>query len=163
MVFIIGASCLERAIEMSPFALRSSICRKSFSLAGLHLNRNCRNQFKDLGFLLERHYLKQSNNSVLWHDVINNAKTSQKSNDINPLILELLKILKKHYCRFYAILYCRRLGTPNRFKEQRTSNVTIIDAKKRFRSKRKQKLVFYTSELFMLHPWPAIEENSRKI
>ena len=158
MVFIVGASCFERAIKVAPFALKSFICRKSISLGGLSLNPNSRNHFKNLGFLLDKGSPKQKNDIVLWHDVINNTITSHKSNDNCPLALEeLLKFLKKHCRRFSAIIYCRRLGTPNIFEELKTLNITIIDAKKRFLSKRKQKKVFYTSELLKIHPSPANE------
>ena len=158
MVFIVAASCLDRAINAADRSIRLSIHRRSFSVPGLSFNPRSESKFKDLGFLLDRGSLKYRKNFVLWHDVINNSITSHRSNNNEPCgIGELTEILKKHEHRFSAILYCRRMGTENIFDELRSLGILIVDVKRRFLSKRKQKKMYFKTELLKLHPSPAIE------
>ena len=147
MVFIVGASCLDRAINAANRSIRLSIHRRSFSVPGLSFNPRS-----------NRGSLKYRKNIVLWHDVINNSITSHRSNNNEPCgIGELTEILKKHEHSFSAILYCRRIGTENIFDELRRLGILIIDVKRRFLSERKQKKMYFKTELLKLHPSPAIE------
>ena len=96
--------------------------------------------FPYLSLLLEKGFLKNRVDIVCWHDVIINSITPHKSNGNQPLSVEqLLEILRKHPQKFAAIIYCQRFGTPNISDKLRTLNMLIVDVKKKFLSKRKQK------------------------
>ena len=140
MVYLIGARSLYRAFNSSPYSLRSSIYKKSTAIPGLSLNRNSNNRLKDLGFLLETGQLRDRSDLVCWHDVINNSITEHESNGNKALTVEQLsQILKKHSHKFAAIIYCRRISTPNILEELRTLNILIIDVKKNFCSSASRK------------------------
>ena len=160
MVYLVGASSLYRVFNSSPYSLRSTIYKKSTAIPGLSLNPNSNNRLKDLGFLLERGHVRERSDLVCWHDVINNSITEHKSNGNKTLTVEqLLQILKKHFHKFAAIIYCQRFSTPNILEELRTLNILIIDVKKQFLSKRKQKTPKITSKIQNVHPWPELERN----
>ena len=86
-------------------------------------------------------------------DVVNNRNTSHRSNNNEPCgRAELTKIHTKHADCFSAILYCQRIGAENIFDELRCLSILIVDVKRSFLSKGKQKMRYVRTELLKLHP-----------
>ena len=56
------------------------------------------------------------NNLVVWHDLINNCISSQKSNNYRPSSVQKLTSYLTNNNKFKALVYCQRTGTPDIFK-----------------------------------------------
>ena len=122
MVFILGASSLDRAIKSLPYGVYQKISVRTFTCPGLSLNERAKNRHKILQNLLGCGSLRHTKNLIIWHDIINNTLISHdiskhSSNDYRPCpipkLIEILKLLKP---RIAAVFYCQRLGTDNILK-----------------------------------------------
>ena len=72
---------------------------------------------------------------VVWHDVVNNAINSHRTNSYRPAgAEELTYYLKSKKQQILAIVYCRREGTPDLFSQIRGTGVLIVLATKRLLS-----------------------------
>ena len=82
MVFIVGASSLKHAIEILPPREKRYLAKFVTAVSSMSLNPNTfpKRPLIDLSHLLERGYLRQNTNLVIWHDVINNSLTKHQSN-----------------------------------------------------------------------------------
>ena len=79
--------------------------------------------------LFDKKPLRNQNNIVLWHDVINNSITPHKSNNDHPLtIKQLLEVLKKYRHKLSAIAYNQRFGNPDLFETLRHHQLTTINS-----------------------------------
>ena len=85
--------------------------------------------------------------------MVSNTISKHKSNRDNPCeidkLLEILTRLKKH---IEAILYCRRLGSPNLFQQLKETGILILDVKRRLTSTRKRNNPDILADLAAIHP-----------
>ena len=94
MVFIIAASSLHHALETFSPEEKDRYKEKDFSIPGLSLNPHTKNPQKIVQNLLSKD-LKDKNNIVISHDVINNSISRQDSNNFNALsVHDLIEVWK---------------------------------------------------------------------
>ena len=94
MLFIIAASSLDHALETLTPEKREQYKEKTFSIPGLSVNPHTKNPQKIVQNLLSKD-LKDKNNIVIWHDVINNSISRHDSNNFNALsVHDLIEVLK---------------------------------------------------------------------
>ena len=84
MVFILAASSLHHAIETLTPDEKERYESKIFSIPGLSLTPLTKNPKKIVQNLLSKD-LKDKNNIVIWHDVINNSISRHHSNNFCAL------------------------------------------------------------------------------
>ena len=78
MVFILAASSLNHALETLSTEEKTRYDDKIFSIPGLSLNKNTKNPRKIVQNLFSKD-LKEKNNIVIWHDVLNNSISRHES------------------------------------------------------------------------------------
>ena len=158
MVFIIGASSLDRILNSIPYRQQKLFRHCCYSLPGLSFNNNAKNSLKVLQNLLNRGILSRSRDLIIWHDIINNSISAHRSNNNEPCTTsQLIEILSQWQARIKAIVYCQRSGTVNIRKKLFGTGIVIIDAKTKLISHRKQKDAFILSELKRIHPKVDLE------
>ena len=74
---------------------------------------------------------QQKHDLIIWHDVLNKSITSHRSNNNTPQSIdELLATWQRFQHHFKAIVYNRRIGTPDFFERLRIKNVLNFVEKK---------------------------------
>ena len=122
MVFILAASFLNHALETLSTEEKTRYDDKIFSIPGLSLNKNTKNPRKIVQNLLCKD-LKEKNNIVIWHDVLNNSISRHVSNNFQTLsVPELIDVLKGLQNKLSALVYCQRHRTPNIFEDLNVLN-----------------------------------------
>ena len=85
--------------------------------------------------------------------MVSNSISKHRSNRDNPCeidkLLELLTGLKQN---IEAILYCRRLGSPNFFQQLKETKILILDVKRRLTSWRKRSNPDFSADFAAIHP-----------
>ena len=89
MVFILAASSVDHALETLPSEKRNQYEEKIFSIPGLSLNPKTKNPRKIVQNLLSKD-LKEKNDVVIWHDVLNNSISRHDSNNYQALTVSQL-------------------------------------------------------------------------
>ena len=96
--------------------------------------------------------LKDKNNVVFWHDVINYSISGHKSNGFRSLsVPELLAILNKLENKLTALVYCQRDQSLNIVDELKTQSISVLHVEKNFLSSRKQKGQDFVKQFRALH------------
>ena len=158
MVVVIGASSLCGTLDTIPYKTKKLCVRSCFSVPGLSFNDKAINRHKILQNILTRGSLSKVNNVIIWHDVINNSISPQRSNNYQPSSIDqLIENLLLFKDRIKAIVYCRRLGTGDIKRRLFGSQVIIIDAVRKLISHRKCKDSTILSDLRQVHPSAALE------
>ena len=104
MVRILAASSLHHAIETLNPEEQKAIKEKVYSVPGLSLNINAKNPQKIVQNLIEKDF-KNENESLIWHDVINNSISRHKSNFYRALsVSDLVEVLKSYQNRIRALV-----------------------------------------------------------
>ena len=138
MVLSVGASCLDNAYRSLSYTTRKRLKEDIIAIRGLSLNPKSINPLKILQNLLEKGFL-ESKKIIIWQDVVSNTISKHGSSRHNPCeidkLLEILTGLKKN---IEAILYCRRLGSPNLFQQLKETGILRLDVKRRLTSTRKR-------------------------
>ena len=161
MVFIIAASSLHHALETLPPEKKEQYKNKIFSVPGLSLNKNTKNPNKIVQNLLSKD-LKDVNNLVIWHDVLNNSISRHDSNNFRALsVTELIDTLKSIQDKLSALVYCHRHRTPFIFEELKSlesePNFKVFNIVKDFISVKKQKDPELLKKFKALHQSPELE------
>lgn len=160
MVVLIGASCLRNALDAVLKQGRRSITVPYCAVGGLSLNPFAKNKYQNLQYLLHKGKLSSAQNIVLWHGVLSNSISAHRTNDFCPLPVEdLIKCLKEHKERFTAIVYCRRLGSPDLFNQLKETGILILDVKRNLISKKKRRNPLILREFSQVHPKTKLEIN----
>ena len=158
LVYLMGARFLYRAFDNAPYPLNFSIQKRSFAMSWLSFKPISEN-FKTLGYLVRQSTFKTRKSLVCWQDFINNSIRRHKIKNYTVCSrVEPLEILK-HTKNFIAIVFGQRLGTLNNYEDLRRLDITIIDAKMKLPSKRKQRKPEFALELKKLHSPPALKCN----
>ena len=85
--------------------------------------------------------------------MVSNSISKHRSNRDNPCEIDkLLEILTGLKQNIEAILYCRRLGSPNLFQQLKETGILILDVKKRLTSTRKRNNPDFSADLAAIHP-----------
>ena len=152
MVLLVGASCLDNAYRSLSYTTRKRLKKDIIAIRGLSLNPKSNNPLKILQNLLEKRFL-ESQKIIIWHDVVNDAISKRTSNRDNPCEIDkLLKILTGLKKNIEAVLYCRRLGSPNLFHQAKETGILILDVKRRLTSARKRNNPDFAADLAAIHP-----------
>ena len=157
MVYAIGASSLRRAIDKASTSIRKSIQGKVFAMPGLGFYPTAKIPNKQLQKLSKKG-LKRCKKIVIWHDLVNNSLSSQKSNGNRNCPPDVfLKILELFRHQISAIIYNQKIGKPNIYKKLVEASYLIIRPKQHLLSNRKDRLAEFSQELWKLHPLECIE------
>ena len=163
-VYVLGASSLEKAVKSLQYKERRAYNFCVTAIPGLSLNPLTCNPLKNLGNILEKGYLAKQRNLVLWHDLINNSVSEHWKHRTPALpVEELVTILKRYQDRVKAIVYCRRFGTPDIYKQLKTSGIPVISVRRNLVSKRKQRNHELQKSYSALHQQRHLELKSLDI
>ena len=117
MVFILAASSLDHALETLTREKRDQYKERIFSIPGLSLNPNTKNPEKIVQNFLSKD-LKEKNNIVIWHGVLNYSISRHGSNNFQALTVpQLIDVLKALQNKLSALVFCQRHRTPNIFED----------------------------------------------
>ena len=159
MVFLVGASCLDNAYRSLSYTTRKRLKKDIIANRGLSLNPKSISPLKILQNLLKKGFLK-TKKIIFWHDVVSNSTSKHRSNRDNPCeIDELLEILTGLKPNIEAVLYCRRLGSPNLFQQLKETGILILDVKRRLTSTRKRNNPDFSADLAAIHPQSSTDTN----
>ena len=160
MVFILAASSLHHAIETLTPDEKEHFNDKIYTIPGLSLNPLTKNPKKNVQNLLSKD-LKDKNNIVIWHDVINNISRHHSYNFCELSVSELIEILKSIQKKLSALVYCHRFRTPEIFESLRTLeidlDIKVFNVAKDFISPKKQKDADLLKKFKALHQSPELE------
>ena len=166
MVYIVGASSLKHAIDQLSPREKRFLAKFVTAVPSLSLNPNIspKRPLISLSYLLERGFLHQKTNLVIWHDTINNSITKHKSNSYTGLEgSQLASLLLKYKERIAAIVYCQRFGAPQIFETLRSTNIVIIRITKNLISRRRQQDKFLLHQYLQLHQEGPLEIRSLQL
>ena len=138
MVFIIAASSLHHALETLTPEEKNRYKEKIYSITGLSLNPHTKNPQKIVQNLFSKH-LKDKNNVLIWHDVINND-----SNNYNALSMhDLIEVSKSLQDKLSSLVYCHRFQKPYTFDAlnvlETDYNIKVFNVVRDFISSKKPK------------------------
>ena len=164
MVFILAASSLNHALETLSTEEKTRYDDKIFSIPGLSLNKNTKNPRKIVQNLLSKD-LKEKNNIVIWHDVLNNSISRHESNNFQALTAsQLIDELKGLQNKLSALVYCQRHRTPNIFEDlnvlKTDHNIEVFSIVEDFISSKKQKNPELLKKYKALHQSPELDLKS---
>ena len=152
MVLLVGASCLDNAYRSLSYTTRKRLKKDIIAIRGPSLNPKSISPLKNLQKLLKKGFLK-SKKIIIWHDVVSNSISKHRSNRDNPCEIDkLLQILTGLKQNIEAILYCRRLGSPNLFQQLKETGILILDVKRRLTSTRKRNNPDFSADLAAIDP-----------
>ena len=142
MVFIKAASSLHHALETLTPEEKIRYKEKIYSIPGLSLNPHTKNPKKIVQNLLSKD-LKDKNNVVIWHDVINNSISRLNSNNFNSLYVpDLIDVLRSLQDKISSLVYCHRSRTPYIFDAlnvlETDHNIKVFNVVRDFISSKKQ-------------------------
>ena len=135
-MFLLAASSLHQALET--FFPDEKNCFKDKIYSNLSSNPKTKNPRKNV------QNLKDKNNVVISHDVINNSISPHESNNFNALSMpDLIDVLKSLQDIVSSLLYCHRFRTPYIFDAlndlETHHNIEVFNVVKDFSSSKKQK------------------------
>ena len=161
MVFILAASSLHHAIETLTPDEKEHFNDKIYTIPGLSLNPLTKNPKKIVQNLLSKD-LKDKNNIIIWHDVLNNSISRHNSNNFCALsVSEMIEILKSIQKKLSALVYCHRFRTPEIFESLKTLetdlDIKVFNIVKDFISPKKQKDADLLKKFKALHQSPELE------
>ena len=164
MVFILAASSLHHAFETLTPEEQERYKDKIFSIPGLSLNPNTKNQRKIVQNLLAKD-LKEKKDIVIWHAVLNNSISCHDSNNFQALtVSQLIDVLKGLHDKLSALVYCQRFRTPYIFDAlnvlKTDQNIEVFSIVKDFNSSKKQKDPELLKQYKALHQSPELELKS---
>ena len=109
--------------------------------------------------------LKEKNNIIIWHDVLNNSISRHESNNFHALTVpELIDVFKDLHNKLSALVYCQRHRTPNIFEDfnvlKTDHNIELFSIVEDFVSSKKQKNPELLKKYKALHQSPGLELKS---
>ena len=139
---------------------KGTIYSKVFHPTRIVVQPQSQKSLKVLQNLLVRCCLEKRRKLIIWHDVRSNLLSAHKSKNYEPCSIDFLcQILKIFEDNIAAVLYCKRFGLRNVYKQLSETGITIIDVRKRLISKRKQKNPKYVQKLGLVHPPTSLESR----
>ena len=161
MVFIVGASSVDHALDTLNFENRKTYKEKIFSNPGLSLNPNTKNPQKIVQNLLSKD-LAEKTDIIIWHDVLNNSISKHESNHYRaltvPQLLDFLKFFEKKTAGSSVLPPIPYPNILPKLKEnEKTTNIKVFSIVDDIISTRKQKDPDILKKLKALHQSPEIE------
>ena len=156
-MFILAARSLRHASKILLLAWQKCVWQSCIAILGISFNHNAVKVRKTCQYQLD-HYLSNRNDIFSWYDAINNSikrHCSNKFNALTPNQLKKIFLLYEH--NFYAIAYCKRLGTEDIYSKLKESGILIIIIVTDLISRRKQNLTELGQRYFLLHQYPSLE------
>ena len=139
MVFILGASSLDRTLQKLPAPSQNRVKDTCFTKPALSLNFNARDSHKTIQYYPHQ-YLSHRNDLVIWHDAINNSISRRPNNKNRKLSSEqFVNLLLMYRTKICAIVYCRRNGTEFIEESLGSTGILVLNVVKDVISKRKAK------------------------
>ena len=165
MVFFIAASSLRHSVNTLPLNLQKHLDDTFKAVPGLSFNLNANNRQKTVQNLLSNSpKCMIEKNLLIWHEVINNSLSKQRSNNDNPLTPEsVIEILKEYKNKISAIIYVHRQNTPNIYGRLVETGVLTINLTKHLISKRKASNKELIRKLKLIHPPAFLEIKNLRI
>ena len=150
-MFNLAASSLNHALETLTSDAKKTFREQVYSIPGLNLNTITKNSPKIVQNLLDVE-LKDKNNVLNWHDVMNHSISRHKNSGLRSLsVNEILAILNQLEHRLRALVYCHCDRTSNIFDELKKQIITVWNVEKDFVSSRKQKDQDFMKQFRALH------------
>ena len=157
MVFILGTSSLDHALQKFPAPSQKRVKDICFTKPGLCLNFNARDSRKTVQYYLHN-YLSHHNDLVIWHDATINSISRHRSNNNRKLSSEqLVNLLLRSGTNICAIVYCRGSGTEDIEESLGSTGILVLNVVKDFISKRKAKDQVLIEKYKELHQPPSLE------
>ena len=127
MAMIVAASSLFHSLkDFERYEVRETK-QKFYAVPGLSLNHNTLNSGKNWRVFLEQRP-RASKQVILGHDVLNNSRSSHRTNNYTLCPLnELLAYLQTKRKQTREIVYCRRTSTPDVFEDLRKTEINVIN------------------------------------
>ena len=137
---LIGASRLDNMKNSLSYCEQQNLSGRLYCIRGLsfkstNLEPRKGEEFKDLNYLLTKGKLKTANKYILWHDIVRNSNNNHKSNRNTPCHIDELKGILKGFGDRISLVYSRRYGAPNYFKQLKNKKYWVIDMKTQIVSK----------------------------
>ena len=80
-----------------------------------------------MSFLLDHGIPKDTNQIIIWHDILNNSLTPHKPNNNTAFTpKEIATELLKYNLRKTALVDCERIGAPHTFDDLRDQDFIVI-------------------------------------
>ena len=118
---------------------------------------------KNLRVLLEQQP-PASKQIILWHDVLNNSISSDRTNSYTPCPLdELLAYLNSKRKQISAIVCCGRTSSPDIFQNLRKTEIIGIETTDNFASRSKRQNPAFLNEYLQLHQSSELELKSLRV
>ena len=156
-MFILAASSLHHALKILSPASQKRVSQSCLANPGLSFNHNAVNVRKTCQYQLD-HYLLNRTDIVIWHDAVNNSISRHRSNNFNALNPNQLKKILLNYKRnIYAIVYCKRVGTEDKYSRLKESGILVINIVTDLISRRKQNLTELGQKYLELNQDPSLE------
>ena len=139
MFYIVAASSLYHSLKHLSNPEKEQFLPKVLAIPGLSLNPNTTNPQKNLASLLCRAFLTENCQVVVWHDIINNSITSERTNNYRACTAEELTETLKTLTNISAIVYCQRNRTPDIRNQLISSGILVIPITRFLISKRNRR------------------------
>ena len=167
MVHVVGASSLPKTLKSLKYQNRRFYLPVVTEIPGLSLkqqsNRKSDDYFKSLQNLLTGK-LARCENTVIWHDIINNTLSEHPFKKTPAVSSQaLVETLKTIRYMVSAIVYCQRVGIPDAYHDIKKARIPVICVKKNLVSKRKQKDKVFGFKYSAIHQNSLLEPKSLKI
>ena len=108
--------------------------------------------------------LPASKQIILWHDVLNNSISSDRTNNYKPCPLdELLAYLNSKRKQISAIVCCGRTSSPDVFQNLRKIEIIDIETTDNFTSRSKRQKPAFLKEYLQLQQSSELELNSLRV
>ena len=139
MIKVFSASSLKRAVQNLDFENRITLENYITAILSLSLNPYAPSHTLKLSFLLDHGILKNSNQLVISHDILNNSLTLDKSNNKTAIIPKMLATeLLKYKSGIKTFVSFGHIGATHPFDDLRDQDFTVIRVTENIFSRRKQ-------------------------
>ena len=160
-LYFVGASSLQGSIHDLPKEEREDLLSRATAVSGLSCKRNDEQTQQKRDQILQNHLegeLRETENIVLWHDVLSNTNSTHPYNKTPPLpVSQLLETLKKYKRQFACIVYIRKEGTTDIFADLLSLGILILHAERNLSSKRDRRDAEYLRAIRVTHPEHVLE------
>ena len=157
MVFVLAVRFLHHALKTLTTEEKITLEGEVYFIPGLSLNTITETTRKIMQNLMNNE-LKDKNNVVIWHDVINNSSSRRKNNGFRcVLVPELLTVLKTLKNRLRVLVYRHRDQTPNFVEEFKNQSFTVLHVEKFFVSSEKKKDQDFMKQFREIHQNPELD------
>ena len=155
--YYLGASVFVSIRKITTGEYKRFLNQNSRAVSGLSFNPQNRDQDTVVQNLLSGE-LAETENLIIWHDVISNSLTKHENNfDTSLSPSELIKQILEFKKRISCIVYAHKKGTEDIFDQLIETGILVLHVVDNLSSKRNARLPDYNRELAKLHPNSEVE------